>query len=350
MDLTVSVGAMIGAASLLLDLGNRLFGSYARTPTGALWRIFLIVVLVCALVLPVIMSWAASDAEPVRLLVNAAGIVGVIAFVHFLFPYRWGVQRAADVAHGPHGDRIAHGIVSVDASVELPGLPRTADGLTCLVLSDFHCNTRDRLNQIEVAIDSVSNVEHDLVLFLGDFGEDKDILPEVIGHVSRLRGRHGTFCVRGNHDCENGRDAFVADLLSQHSVTLLSNETDSLPELDMVLCGLEHPWVDGPLPDPTSDAFVLGLTHTPDNIVYFERLGIDVGFAGHTHGGRLSLPFVGPLLVPTKLGRFLDHGWFRLGNSLMYITSGIEYFPGRFGNVGEIYRVTLKAAGEQHVA
>jgi len=63
--------------------------------------------------------------------------------------------------------------------------------------------------------------------------------------------------------------------------------------------------------------------------------------AGLAVGGKLKLPLIGPLLVPSKFGRFFDHGWFFLGQSHIFVTKGVGYFPGVFGSQGEIVKLRL---------
>ena len=98
------------------------------------------------------------------------------------------------------------------------------------------------------------------------------------------------------------------------------------------------------LPDAIESAFSIGLTHTPDNIMLLDRLHVPLAFAGHTHGGKLALPFIGRIVVPSKYGRFLDSGWFKLRNTLMYITRGIGYSPGVMGRRGVITEVLIRNA------
>jgi predicted MPP superfamily phosphohydrolase len=66
-----------------------------------------------------------------------------------------------------------------------------------------------------------------------------------------------------------------------------------------------------------------------------------LSFAGHTHGGKIRLPLVGTMLVPSRFGRFLDYGWFQKADCRMFITKGIGYFPGLFGRQGEVLKIRL---------
>ena len=124
-------------------------------------------------------------------------------------------------------------------------------------------------------------------------------------------------------------------------MTLLQNQTHHDEELNVTLVGLEIPWVQGVLPAGPHPGLVLCLTHMPDNPIHFPDLGGHFGFAGHTHGGGLRLPWIGPLLVPKFYGRFLDRGWFARQDSKLRITPGIGYFPARKSNNGELLRLKL---------
>ena len=207
-----SVLIAIGEVSLWLDLGNRLFGSYARTPIGSLARILLIVLVLIALGSPLAWLWIDTASKPARLSVYAA--VVATAFLHFVFPYRWKIHR---LGHPPptSTDSLVPGIILLAATMEFPGLPKSVDGISCVVLSDLHCNDEQKLRLLSDAIDQLQQRKPDLVIHLGDFGENRALLPEVVANVTRLVGRLGTFCVLGNHDYEGGRQSVLTGLLAR---------------------------------------------------------------------------------------------------------------------------------------
>jgi predicted MPP superfamily phosphohydrolase len=335
-------GIVLGGIAIILDLGNRLFGSYARTPAGAAWRIAFVVLVCVALASPGVLILLDPASKAARLGVNLCGVLGALAFVHFLFPYRWGIKRVQ-----PHDSEVeitalTEGIVLCAEVWRSPAIPDAADGLSLLVISDLHCNTTNKLQMLRESIAAVTADPVDLAFALGDFGEDKSLLPEVVCALRDIPSRLGTFCVRGNHDFEHGRETLVRELLADNGLTLLPNEAKHLHQIDTVILGVEGPWSKDPLPDLPSANFIIGLAHTPDSIAVFRKLGVNLGFAGHTHGGKISLPMIGSILVPSKYGRFLDARWFVLGDSLMYVTPGLGYFPGCTGNLGELFRLTLQ--------
>ena len=66
------------------------------------------------------------------------------------------------------------------------------------------------------------------------------------------------------------------------------------------------------------------LTHNPDVIYAAMKSGVDLVLSAHTHGGQVRLPLYGPVISPpTELGRYFDKGFFRFGNTQLFITSGI---------------------------
>jgi predicted MPP superfamily phosphohydrolase len=67
---------------------------------------------------------------------------------------------------------------------------------------------------------------------------------------------------------------------------------------------------------------------------------------GHTHGGQLVLPFIGPLYVPSRVGRRFAAGLYRVNAGWLYVNRGLgEVFPPvRIGCPPEISLLTLTPA------
>ena len=343
-DLLLSTAVVIvGEGCLLLDLGNRLFGSYSRTPAQALWRIGVVAAAGVLLGLPLALAFGQARTTADAWLL-ASCLLSLVIAGHYLFPWRFGIRRARkSVTPAPERPlSCALGLETVTVECALPATERKS--ISVLLLSDLHCNTPRRLATLAEAFRSLREREYDLVFILGDLTENKAILPDILRELATLHGKHGTFCVRGNHDFEMGRADIIADLAPRNSITLLANKACWVPELGLSVIGLEHPWRPGPPPVIAGSTFSIGLTHTPDNFALLARLQVPLVLAGHTHGGKLVLPWIGSILVPSRYGRLLDKGWFAYRDAAMYVTPGVGYFPGLAGRRGIITELEIRNA------
>jgi predicted MPP superfamily phosphohydrolase len=279
-------------------------------------------------------------------LVRPFGIVGAVLFLHYLFPYRLGVRSGAQGCSEAPPAPLTDGILLREVGAEVASLPNGTEELVCLVCSDLHVNDERKLRQVRAAFEALRQQKWDFVFLLGDFTSSNSCLPGVLDLVTSVPSRFGTFCVRGNHDFEHGRDKSLPRLLSERPVTLLTNESRVLPEIGVTLVGLEGPWRAGPLPAPVETGQAIGLTHTPDNLRRFSRANVDIALAGHSHGGKFRFPWLGPILLPARLGRFLVRGWFQYRQTRMFITTGMGGTLGESGNTGEMVRLTLRRGRE----
>ena len=338
---------ILGEVSLALDLGNRLLGSGIRTPARALGKICIITFACVLLAVPAFIVFIEPESNLGWFLFYVSSFVGNVVFIHFLFPYRFGISKIRQRRCVQHERVLASNIVLHDESVSAPSLAAGPDGLRFLVVSDLHCNGHEKLELIKSVFAKLSDETFDAALVLGDLSENSRMLPELISALANLPNRHGIFLVRGNHDFLRNRQMVIEDLAKRHSIKILSNTVSKMPELGIELAGLEYPPEHSQIPPKSEGTIRLGLTHTPDNIILYSRLGVDIVVAGHTHGGWVRLPVLGPLLVPSGLGRFLNKGWFRLGSTLMYVTSGLPYFADQKGKPGEILRLTIKPNEEK---
>ena len=84
-------------------------------------------------------------------------------------------------------------------------------------------------------------------------------------------------------------------------------------------------------PDECKSIPKLTITHDPAGA--FDRRIKGLVIAGHTHCGQVSLPFIGPLWVPTDAPSFAHCGLHEGGNITVFVTSGVgtSILPLRFG-------------------
>jgi len=62
--------------------------------------------------------------------------------------------------------------------------------------------------------------------------------------------------------------------------------------------------------------------HAPDYALAMTEEPIDLCLAGHTHGGQVSLPFYGPLVIDSAVPRDWARGFRRIGIPYLNVSAG----------------------------
>jgi predicted MPP superfamily phosphohydrolase len=128
--------------------------------------------------------------------------------------------------------------------------------------------------------------------------------------------------------------------LELHRVQPLVNRATRLQGagLDLWVAGVDDLWEGRPdlgaaLATVPEDALLLMLAHNPDAWLEPCMDRADLVLSGHVHGGQIRLPLLGALHTQgTHLTRRQPAGWFRRGQSRMFVSRGVgESLPLRFG-------------------
>ena len=193
-------------------------------------------------------------------------------------------------------------------------------------VSDLHLNGDLSDAYYGAAMARVAQAQPDLLIYTGDLVTKVKYAPALPALLSQARGRLATLAILGNHDYWVGAEQ-VAEAVRSAGVTLLGDACVRLPidGGELWVCGDEGPWsaCGWQPPRVTDGALGLMLTHTPDNVYRLSGLGYAAIFAGHYHAGQIRLPGLGPLVVPSRYGRRLDHGHFVVDGTHLFVTAGI---------------------------
>ncbi len=238
-----------------------------------------------------------------------------------------------------------------ELSLELTvrSLPESLDGLTILHLSDTHLSTIYNPRYFEEVVARAARLgPFDLIAFTGDLIDDEEALHWVKPIFEPLRGRLGQFAILGNHDVPH-RPGRVRKALRSAGFTIIDGRWNllTLPEsrATIAIGGTSSPW--GPALRaelrPSADLSIV-LSHTPDLLPRKASWGVDLVLAGHNHGGQVRLPWLGPILMPSRYSRRYDRGVFVRGRTLMHVSAGIGgKHPIRYGCPPEIARIRLRS-------
>jgi predicted MPP superfamily phosphohydrolase len=217
----------------------------------------------------------------------------------------------------------------------LPGAVRWPRAMRIAFLSDFHAGSyAGDVARLERIVTEAAGYAPDLVLYGGDFvnmipyGGGR-IPPGVIAAIlGRLPAPLGRIAVLGNHDRNYGPEE-VADSLRAHGITVLSDESCRIDFMGSAIDIVGVP--DARVERPQAAALISELQPSRPSIVlahdpvWFKHLpaGPHLMLAGHTHGGQLCLPLIGPLRNASHAPLRWSYGLIEEQGLRMYVTSGL---------------------------
>jgi uncharacterized protein len=210
--------------------------------------------------------------------------------------------------------------------VTVPNLPKELDGLTVAHLTDFHAGcTHDSV--LESAIKLANAQKPDLVLLTGDYVEwNPKNMPRMAELLSQLEAKHGLWGVMGNHDYY-GDGAQIEQMIRGATPIQLVHNTayEALPGL--FIGGIEDTMRGNPDAQSVKalvpeDAACLFLTHNPTGVWQVQDREW-IGFAGHTHGGQVRIPFLFTHYPPGMDGFNQIEGWGTYDKARIYVNRGV---------------------------
>lgn len=238
----------------------------------------------------------------------------------------------------------------------IPHLPPALEGFRIVHLTDTHLHPGwdagyDRL------IGILADNPPDLILFTGDFVEDKycprTALPTLRRLFSALKSRLGTFAILGNHD---------GDLLPLHiediPLTLINDRRLCLTETSapIELIGLpgvdrkdmEHSTLLSTLLPRQPGTLRIILSHYPDLWHMARPHRPDLYLAGHTHGGQVCLPNGRPILRHDSMPHTHCRGIHRMDDCWYVVNRGLGFgkYRVRLFCPAEVMELELVGYGE----
>lgn len=217
------------------------------------------------------------------------------------------------------------GSLSIDRlTIPISGLPSHLAGLKITQLSDLHYDGLRLSNQLlDQAIAASNAIEPDLVVLTGDHVTD-DPTPafQLAQRLQHLRSKVGVYAILGNHDIvpHHARQTITAAFTAV-GIHVLWNQVAYPFGEQLALVGLADLWSREFDPDPVMDSVPsnvprIVLSHNPDSATYLQPWRVDLQISGHTHGGQIVIPGLGPFptwyqrvrrYVPRSLRRWLPY-------------------------------------------
>jgi len=217
------------------------------------------------------------------------------------------------------------------APLVLPGLAPEFCGYRIVHLSDIHMGDWMNAARLHDVVRLANEQSPDLIAITGDFITRRAAahMRDLAFGLSCLKSRDGVVAVLGNHDHWSGAQA-VRDVLVASDVSELANDFRTLHRagaklhitgVDDIIVGRDR--LDLLLARLPADGAAILLAHEPDFADASAATGrFALQLSGHTHGGQIVAPLIGPLLLPA-LGRRYPSGYYQVGGMVQYTNRGV---------------------------
>ena len=260
-------------------------------------------------------------------------------------------------------------------AVRIQDLPESLKGIRIVQMSDFHYDgLRLSEKMLEEAIIASNKAEPDIVVLTGDYvTDDPSPINQLVLRLKHLQSRCGIYAVLGNHDIIYSHSkAEIISAFTRVGIEILDNKIAYPFGKELPLVGLAeyrsphfNPRLVMNQLDPLTPRIVL--SHNPDTAEILRKWRVDLQLSGHTHGGHICIPGIGPLVytysnivrrIPRKFRRHMPlvkkeffsvvrnwqwaKGFHQVGTNQLYVNRGLgTYLPGRLFCTPEVTVIDL---------
>lgn len=253
------------------------------------------------------------------------------------------------------------GLIVNEIKIVKNSLPESFNGLKVVHLSDIHYGKTINNNKLEKVVEKINLINPDIVIFTGDLiDKDTNITNKIINDISnilnKIESKYGKYSVKGNHDY--GSDSFI-EIMENSDFYILENSYDLIysEKKDYIYIGGLSSSIKTNIDynntleyfnneNNNKDIFKLILMHEPDNIDnVLEYQSMDLALAGHSHGGQVRLPYLGPLMKVRDAKKY-PNSHYKINDTDLYVSYGLgtSTYPFRLFNKPSInfYRIYNK--------
>ena len=241
---------------------------------------------------------------------------------------------------------IERNIVQVNRhKVPVTNLPHSFHGFTLAQITDVHLGFLVSESFIERIVHKTNQLGTDVIVCTGDYVHDRNTTKEidrVWPILSKLEAKHGVYSVLGNHDhwADSDRSLYWLERTGQnlrHKCKAIYRGRDSV-----LIGGAGDYWedelkVDNVFSCSDENECRLLLAHNPDSVDTQFNTPLSMVLSGHTHGGQVVIPFLGPPVLPVK-NKAYTSGLIPTTKTQLFISRGIGWaiYPVRFNCYPEI--------------
>ena len=228
-------------------------------------------------------------------------------------------------------------------------------------ISDFHSN---HLIDLEKMGEEIEKFNPDFIVLTGDMIDyserELNTVFTLFNTIAKLD--KDIYFIHGNHETNHRlykelrteMERLGIIILENNSMTIIVNEEKinltGLKFYSQLRSNEEMDQYHQAIRDLNLNYYNILLIHSPNNIDSLLNEKQDLVLSGHTHGGQLRLPIIGPIVAPGQ-GLFpkYDKGIFKVNNATLYIDSGLgnSVAPLRLFNPVQFSNITIEPMGSE---
>ena len=218
-----------------------------------------------------------------------------------------------------------------------------SSSLSVAVVGDVHLPEGSKhLDEFKKLVLEIKSTQPDLVVFVGDYTSDPKATDNMSSHrkniinIMKLIDPLPRAVVLGNYESWSDAEEWISEF-NKLGVDIMENQTSLIQTVKGNVCirGLgdkftnRYDYVD--YPEECENIPKFTITHDPAGAFNARVKGLVI--AGHTHCGQISLPFIGPLWVPSDAPSEAHCGLYEDEQRTVFVTSGVgtTILPLRFG-------------------
>ncbi|WP_223700424.1 metallophosphoesterase [Sutcliffiella deserti] len=213
-------------------------------------------------------------------------------------------------------------------------IPEGFTGLKIVQFSDTHVGHYFEQEDLERVVKMINEEKPDVVFFTGDLMDDPLIYKnphDLIPILSNIQAPLGKFAIFGNHDHGGYGTETYDEIMVAAQFRMLKNESTFIELKDkskIYIAGVDDLMLGRPdfrqtLNGIPEDSFTILLSHEPDAAKEIsEEFNASFQLSGHSHGGQVQLPFIGPLITP-PLGSKYYEGFYQFNELTLFVNRGL---------------------------
>jgi predicted MPP superfamily phosphohydrolase len=240
-----------------------------------------------------------------------------------------------------------------ETDIFLSDLPERFEGFRITQLTDIHHSRIVGIDEVRRTVDLANSTKPDLIALTGDYTTSyRRYIEPCAEALGSLNAPEGVWAVLGNHDHYTDPE-LTRRALEHNRIAVLNNANTTLRRGSDVLqlSGIDDwSWAGTNWPramyglDQKRPTVLL--SHQPRVLDFAETEKIGLIISGHTHGGQIDLPLIGPPARFATAELKYPQGLFRRGDTQLYVSrgTGVIGLPLRLGVRPEIAVLRLRRA------